>query len=145
MPFRCGTRASAVVTVNCYRERVQKHVLRSLLPDAKYFEALAATGLATLKQRRVKMCRRFASGLQESPEFCNWLPSSRAECHGRNLRSKHKLTVLQPEHRDSCVAQLHTSQICSTNSLCSTLCCLSFYNKMAFCFCFLTNVHFYTL
>ena len=38
-------------------ERVQKHVLRSLLPEAKYSEALAATGLATLEQRWVNVNR----------------------------------------------------------------------------------------
>ena len=52
-------------------ERVQKHVLRSLLPEANYSEAPAATGLATLEQRWVELCGRFASALQESPEFCD--------------------------------------------------------------------------
>ena len=80
-------------------ERVQKHVLRILLPQAKYPEALAAAGVATLEQRRVELCRRFASGLQESPEFFDWLLSSRAECHGRNLGSKNKLTVMQARTR----------------------------------------------
>ena len=37
----------------------------------------------------------FASELQESPELCDSLPSSRAECHGRNVQSQNKLTVLQ--------------------------------------------------
>ena len=36
-------------------QRLQKLVLRSLLQEAKYSEALAATGLATLEQRWVEL------------------------------------------------------------------------------------------
>ena len=97
----------------------------------------------TLEQRPVELCRRLASGLQESPEFCGWLPSSRSERHGRNLRSKNKLTVMQPEHRDSCVAQLHTSQTCSINIVCARLYVVPVsINNGVF---FLTNFLFYTL
>ena len=95
MLFRRGTRAFNTSGQSELLERVQKHVLRSLLPEAKYSEALAATGLATLEQPRVELCSRFAPGLQESPEFCKWLPSSGAECHDRNLQSENKLTVMQ--------------------------------------------------
>ena len=56
-------------------ERVQKHVLRSLLPEAKYSEALAATGLATLEQRHAggTMSQVFL-WTPRKPEFCDWLP-----------------------------------------------------------------------
>ena len=65
MLFRRGTRGLTSGESELL-ETVQKHVLRTLLPEAKYSEALAATGLATLEQRRVELCRRFASGLQEA-------------------------------------------------------------------------------
>ena len=76
-------------------ERVQKHVLRGLLPNMTYSEALEATGLTTLEQRRTEVCRRFATGLPESTEFCDWLPPSRAECHGYNSRNKNTLSIRQ--------------------------------------------------
>ena len=139
MLFRCGPRGLTSGQSELL-ERVQKHVLRNLLPEAKYSEALAATGLATLEQRRVELCRRFASGLRESPEFCDWLPSRELSGLIAIYEARTNWPLCKPEHRDSCVAQLHTSQTCSANSLSSTLSCLSLYKH-----CFLSNVCFYTL
>jgi hypothetical protein len=74
-------------------ERVQKQTLHILLPDSSYREALLLTGLHTLEQRRIQLCRNFATGLLGS-EFSCWLPPRRRECHKRNLRSNNKLSTL---------------------------------------------------
>ena len=74
-------------------ERVQKQTLHILLPDASYREALLLTCLQTLEQRRIQLCRNFATGLLGS-EFSCWLPPRRRECHQRNLRSNNKLSTL---------------------------------------------------
>lgn len=74
-------------------ERVQRQVLRTILPDSSYREALLVTGLQTLNERRDHLCLKFATDLLNS-EFSGWLPPRRSDCHQRNLRSKNKLSVL---------------------------------------------------
>ena len=75
-------------------ERVQKQVLRVVLPEIYYPEALLATGLQTLATRRVILCRNFAIQLMKNPELLIWLARTRAQAHGLNLRSNDRLTSL---------------------------------------------------
>ena len=74
-------------------ERIQMQVLRTVLPDSSYREALIISGLLTLKERRQKLCLNFAQGLLES-EFSCWLPPRRGACHQRDLRNNDKLSSL---------------------------------------------------
>ena len=76
-------------------ERVRKQVLRLILPDRSYHDALLATGLQTLAERRVDLCRRFATHLMMDPELRTWLPPTRAvRSYGLSLRDSCWLTSL---------------------------------------------------
>ena len=50
-------------------ESVPKQVLRLILPESSYCEALLATGLQTPADRCVELCRRFATHLMMDPEL----------------------------------------------------------------------------
>lgn len=78
-------------------ERVQRQVLRTILPDCSYHTALRTTGLDTLRDRRIDLCRRFANGLMKDPELRAWLPRTRGESHGRNLRNNNQLSEACPK------------------------------------------------
>ena len=75
-------------------ERIQKQVLRIVLPESSYREALLATGLQTLGERRVNLCMKFAAHLMKDPEVRTWLPRTRAQAHGLNLRNNSHLSSL---------------------------------------------------
>ena len=60
-------------------ERVQKQVLRVIMPEICYPEALLAAGLQTLANRRVILWRKFATQLMKDPGLRIWLPRTRAQ------------------------------------------------------------------
>ena len=50
-------------------ESVQKQVLRLILPESSYCGALLTAGLQTPAERRLDLCRRFATHLMMNPEL----------------------------------------------------------------------------
>ena len=75
-------------------ERVQRQTLRIFLPEQSYRLSLQSTGLESLYDRRVHLCRAFASSLLKSKDFCDWLPPKHKQCHSRNLRNNNKLSMM---------------------------------------------------
>ena len=57
-------------------ERVQKVALRIILDDQydNYLQALLATGLPSLKERRKVLCKKFAINCRKSKKTCHWFP-----------------------------------------------------------------------
>ena len=55
-------------------ERIQKQVPHVILPGSSYREALLATLLQRLAERRADLCRRFATRLMMDPQLSTWLP-----------------------------------------------------------------------
>ena len=58
-----------------------------------YDNALTVCNIPSLRSRREKLCKTFASSLYNSNEFRHWLPQTRAQEHKRNLRNANKLTI----------------------------------------------------
>jgi len=76
-------------------ERVQKRALRIILGlhYTCYDEALAHFCLPSLENRRKNLSLKFAKSLFSSPMFRSWLPPTRSEVHGRDLKSANKLCI----------------------------------------------------
>ncbi|KAI8519333.1 hypothetical protein Bbelb_025900 [Branchiostoma belcheri] len=70
-------------------ERVQKRACRIILGRRynSYTETLALLDLQRLADRREHLCSNFASSVEKSSRFRSWLPPTRGELHGRNLRN----------------------------------------------------------
>ncbi|KAI8494837.1 hypothetical protein Bbelb_274420 [Branchiostoma belcheri] len=73
-------------------ERIQKRACRIILGHQyeNYASALESLNLTTLSDRRVGLCRSFATSLLNS-EFRIWLPPTRREVSGRQTRNSHKM------------------------------------------------------
>ena len=71
-------------------EAVQRSSLRTIFPDLSYRRALQHTGLPTLHDRRVELCRTFAASSLKNPAFAHWFPRKRGDCHSYHLRSNDK-------------------------------------------------------
>ncbi|KAI8485726.1 hypothetical protein Bbelb_365600 [Branchiostoma belcheri] len=73
-------------------ERIQKRACRIILGHQydNYASALESLNLTTLSDRRVSLCRSFATSLLNS-EFRNWLPPTRRDVSGRQTRNSHKI------------------------------------------------------
>ena len=78
-------------------ERVQKRACRIMLGRqyVSYPDALRSLTLQPLSDRRHDLCLNFAKKVQQSPRFGSWLPPTRGEQHGRQLRS----SCLYPQPR----------------------------------------------
>ncbi|KAI8512840.1 hypothetical protein Bbelb_094790 [Branchiostoma belcheri] len=70
-------------------ERVQKRACRIVLGRqyTSYQEALRTLDLETLSDRRHNLCLNFTKKVRQSPRFCCWLPPTRGDLHGRQLRN----------------------------------------------------------
>ena len=67
-------------------ERVQKVALRIILDDQydNYLQALLATGLPSLKERRKVLCKKFAINCRKSKKTCHWFPLNPSSVNTRN-------------------------------------------------------------
>ena len=67
-------------------ERVQKVALRIILDDQydNYLQALLATGLPSLKERRKVLCKKFAINCRKSKKPCHWFPLNPSSVNTRN-------------------------------------------------------------
>ena len=91
-------------------ERVQKRVLRLVMPDASYIEALEQTGLQTLEARREVACRKLWEDMQRSTHPLHHLLPPRKKT--RTLRSN----------------RLFPLPVCKTNRLKNTFLNYSLFN-----------------
>ena len=74
-------------------EGVQRSSLKTIYPDLSYRLACQRTGLATLRDRRVSLCKSFAKSSLKNPDFQHWFPKKRGNCHSYHLRNNHQRTV----------------------------------------------------
>ena len=72
-------------------EAVQRLSLRTIFPDLTYTAARQRAGLPTLSERRVSLCRTFASSSFDDPDFRHWCPKARGACHDYYLRNSQQL------------------------------------------------------
>ena len=77
-------------------ERVQKRALRIIFPALHYQEALATTGCASLHTRRMELCSKLFTKINE-PEsrLCHLVPLTRSQAHGRSLRNKDRPSLIR--------------------------------------------------
>ncbi|XP_035663340.1 uncharacterized protein LOC118407032 [Branchiostoma floridae] len=70
-------------------ERVQRRACRLMMGRqfVSYTAALQHIGLERLSTRRQKLCTDFALRVERSPRFSTWLPPTRGQQHGRQLRN----------------------------------------------------------
>ena len=59
-----------------------------------YSAAFNLLGLDSLSNGRVEHCRKLAKGLSKLKQNADLIPPTRLRCHGRNLRSKNKISQL---------------------------------------------------
>ena len=74
-------------------EGVQQSSLKNIYPNLSYRLACQCTGLATLRDRRVSLCKAFAKSSLKNPDFQHWFPKKRGSCHSYHLRNNHQRTV----------------------------------------------------
>ena len=77
-------------------ESIQKKVLGIIFPNLTYNEALDASGLVSLRQRRGDMCARVIHKAKLGGPLLRLIPKPTVTSHGYNLRSGEK-TVCQPQ------------------------------------------------
>ena len=77
-------------------ESIQKKVLGIIFPNLTYNEALDASGLVSLRQRRGDMCARVIHKAELGGPLLRLIPKPTVTSHGYNLRSGEK-TVCQPQ------------------------------------------------
>ena len=70
-------------------EGVQQPSLKTIYPDLSYRLACQCTGLATLRDRRVSLCKAFAKSSLKNPDFQQWFQKKRGNCHSYHLRNNH--------------------------------------------------------
>jgi len=71
-------------------EAIQRSSLRTIFPNLSYRRALLHTGLPTLRDRRVNLCRSFATSSLAITELAHWFPYKRSDCHTYNLRNNYQ-------------------------------------------------------
>ena len=76
-------------------EPVQKRALRITFPALHYQEALATTGCVSLYARRMELCSKIFTKINE-PEsrLCHLVPLTRSQAHGRSLRNKDRPSLI---------------------------------------------------
>ena len=67
-------------------EGVQRSSLKTIYPDLSY-------RLATLRDRRVRLCKSFAKSSLKNPDFQHWFPKKRGNCHFYHLCNNHQCAV----------------------------------------------------
>ena len=82
-------------------ERIQKRACRTILGHnySSYSGALSTCNLASLEERRVQHCIKFAQGLNDNVRTDHLLPPKRNECHNFNLRNSNAISL--PRFRTS--------------------------------------------
>ncbi len=74
-------------------ERVQKRVLKIIVPSLSYCEALTITNLTTLRERRRKLCEQFLQKNKNSDRLIELLPDLKTSKY--NLRSQDKYNTYE--------------------------------------------------
>ena len=72
-------------------ERIQKTALRIILASEyqNYDQALKTTGLQTLKERRVVLCKKFAKNCRKNEKMCHPFPLNPSLINTRNKEKFH--------------------------------------------------------
>ena len=76
-------------------ERVQKRALRITFPALHYQEALATTGCVSLHTRRMELCSKLFTKINEPESRLHHLvPQTRLQVHGLCLRNKDRPSLI---------------------------------------------------
>ena len=86
-------------------EEVQQSSLNTIHPDLSYRLARQCTGVATLWDRHVSLCKSFAKSSLKNQNFQHWFPKKRGNCNSYRLRNNHQRTSPSTGQRGWTTAQ----------------------------------------
>ena len=86
-------------------EKLQKTALKIILSSRykSYNSALKAVKIETLSERRLNLCRKFATKTAINPKFSAWFPKNKRNINQRNVNNQYKSKEYSlPFARTSC-------------------------------------------